>query len=198
MANPNRIAKEVEDVRRDSHAGITVTRDESDPNHITGTLRGPEGTPYEGGLFIVDIVIPKDYPFTPPKMKFKTKLWHPNVSSQTGAICLDILKDQWSPALTIKTTLLSLQALMCTPEPSDPQDAEVATMYTRNNAKFREVAAFWTECFAVDTNAKDRKVNPAVLRLMDMGFSEEASRAALSSSKLDENAAVEALLSSMG
>ena len=47
MANPNRIAKEVEDVRRDSHAGITVTRDEADPNHITGTLRGPEGTPYE-------------------------------------------------------------------------------------------------------------------------------------------------------
>lgn len=48
-------------------------------------------------------------------------VWHPNVSSQTGAICLDILKDQWSPALTIKTALLSVQSLLCSPEPSDPQ-----------------------------------------------------------------------------
>jgi len=79
----------------------------------------------------VDIVIPDGYPFEPPKCKFLTKVWHPNVSSQTGAICLDILKDQWSPALTIKTAMLSLQALLCSPEPSDPQDAEVAEMYKR-------------------------------------------------------------------
>jgi ubiquitin-conjugating enzyme (huntingtin interacting protein 2) len=77
-------------------------------------------------VFNIDVTIPKQYPFEPPKMKFTTKIWHPNISSQTGAICLDILKDQWSPALTIKTALLSLQALMCSPEPSDPQDAEVA------------------------------------------------------------------------
>jgi ubiquitin-conjugating enzyme (huntingtin interacting protein 2) len=76
-------------------------------------------------------MIPDGYPFEPPKCKFVTKVWHPNVSSQTGAICLDILKDQWSPALTIKTAMLSLQALMCSPEPSDPQDAEVADMYKR-------------------------------------------------------------------
>ena len=63
-------------------------------------------------------------------------VWHPNISSQTGAICLDILKDQWSPALTMKTALISLQALLCTPEPSDPQDAEVANMYLSNMEQF--------------------------------------------------------------
>ncbi len=89
----------------------------------------------------MDIVVPNEYPFAPPKMKFITKgavvslcinvtvnivaVWHPNVSSQTGAICLDILKDQWSPALTMKTALLSLQALLCSPEPSDPQVAKL-------------------------------------------------------------------------
>ena len=94
-------------------------------------------TPYAGGTFIVDIEIPADYPFKPPKvrstsfnqvlqMKFETKLWHPNVSSQTGAICLDILKNEWTPALTIRTALISLQALLCAAEPDDPQDAVVA------------------------------------------------------------------------
>lgn len=51
---------------------------------------------------------------------------HPNISSQSGAICLDILKDQWSPALTLKTALLSVQALLSAPQPDDPQDAVVA------------------------------------------------------------------------
>ena len=77
-------------------------------------------TCYEGGIFYVDINIPPDYPFKPPKMKFDTKIWHPNISSQTGAICLDILKNEWTPALTIRTALISLQALLCSPEPDDP------------------------------------------------------------------------------
>ena len=61
------------------------------------------------------------YPFVPPKMRFRSRVWHPNVSSANGAICLDILKDQWSPALTLKTALLSLQALLSSPQPDDPQ-----------------------------------------------------------------------------
>lgn len=69
-------------------------------------------------------------------------VWHPNISSQTGAICLDILKDQWSPALTMKTAMISLQALLCTPEPNDPQDAEVANMYLSNREQFNSTARY--------------------------------------------------------
>jgi ubiquitin-protein ligase len=72
--------------------------------------------------------------------EFYLIVWHPNISSQTGAICLDILKDQWSPALTMKTALISLQALLCTPQPDDPQDAEVANMYLSNIEQFSSMA----------------------------------------------------------
>lgn len=60
----------------------------TDLSHLEGTITGPDGTPYEGGVFKIDIVIPSSYPFEPPKMKFVTKIWHPNISSNTGAICL--------------------------------------------------------------------------------------------------------------
>lgn len=85
--------------------------------HMKAIIKGSEDSVYEGGNFIVDIQIVDNYPYKPPKMKFDTKIWHPNISSQTGAICLDILKDEWSPALSIRTALRSLQALMTAPEP---------------------------------------------------------------------------------
>lgn len=98
-------------------------------------------------------------------MKFETKIWHPNISSQTGAICLDILKDEWSPALTIRTALLSLQALMCAPEPNDPQDAVVATEYKGDRPKFNEHAKDWVKKYA------NPAINEAkIVKLMEMGF----------------------------
>lgn len=81
-------------------------------------------------------------------MKFITKVYHPNVSSASGAICLDILKDAWSPVLTLKSTLISLQSLLCSPEPNDPQDAEVAKHYMTSKASFEETARYWTMIYA--------------------------------------------------
>jgi ubiquitin-conjugating enzyme (huntingtin interacting protein 2) len=108
--------------------------------HWKGKIKGPIDSPYEGGVFTVDIQFPKDYPFNPPKMKFDTKVWHPNVSSKTGCICLDILKEQWTPALTIRTALLSVQVLLTAAEPDDPQDGEVATMYKADRSLYEYTA----------------------------------------------------------
>lgn len=105
-------------------------------------------TPYELGTFLLEIHVPETYPFNPPKVKFLTKIWHPNISSVTGAICLDILKDNWAAAMTLRTVLLSLQALLASPEPDDPQDAVVATQYKDNFEMFCHTAKHWTNCYA--------------------------------------------------
>jgi ubiquitin-conjugating enzyme (huntingtin interacting protein 2) len=161
-----RIAKEVGDIKADKLSQIFVETAGSaeDLTHLRGRFQGPPDTPYEGGTYYVDIKIPSEYPFRPPVMKFETKIWHPNVSSQTvgtpvvnmtfytntlqGAICLDTLSSQWSPVLTIKSALISLQSLLSTPEPKDPQDAEVAGMLIRNASEFEHVARDWAVKFA--------------------------------------------------
>jgi ubiquitin-conjugating enzyme (huntingtin interacting protein 2) len=145
-----RIAKEIADIHNDQHSKIVVevAGNGEDLTHLRGQFFGPPDTPYEGATYHVDIKIPSEYPFRPPIMKFETKIWHPNVSSQTGAICLDTLSSQWSPVLTIKSALISLQSLLSTPEPKDPQDAEVAGMLIRNPAEFEHKAREWAVTFA--------------------------------------------------
>lgn len=149
MSRAKRIMKEMQAVKDDPQAHITLEFvNESDIHHLKGSFQGPPGTPYENGKFIVDIEVPMEYPFKPPKMKFDTKVYHPNVSSVTGAICLDILKNAWSPVITLKSALISLQALLQSPEPNDPQDAEVAQHYLRDRESFNKTAALWTKLYA--------------------------------------------------
>jgi ubiquitin-conjugating enzyme (huntingtin interacting protein 2) len=157
-ADLTRLRKEMIDCGKDfEKSGVWAAPVGDELTHLRGRIRGPIDTAYEGGLFEVDIVIPRGYPFEPPKMKFMTSIWHPNVSSQTGAICLDILKTQWSPALTIKTALLSLQALLSAPEPDDPQDAQVASQYKKDYKGWVKTAKHWTDTYAKgsDGAAKD-------------------------------------------
>jgi ubiquitin-conjugating enzyme (huntingtin interacting protein 2) len=89
MAAKIRLSKELKEVaKEDKNAGVQAIQIGGNERHLQGTIIGPEGTCYQGGTFEVDIVIPAQYPFEPPKMRFTTKIWHPNISSQTGAICL--------------------------------------------------------------------------------------------------------------
>merc|ERR1712060_700902 len=140
---------------------------------------------------MIDIQLPNDYPFVPPKMKFDTKIWHPNISSESGAICLDILKNEWSPALTIRTALISLQALMSAPEPDDPQDAVVAKQYKEDVNQFKATAKYWTETYAAPDPQYEGKVN----KLMEMGFDKERCEEALKRNGNDQNQALDWLLS---
>ncbi|TFK48842.1 hypothetical protein OE88DRAFT_1713928 [Heliocybe sulcata] len=156
-ARLRRVNKEIADCKNDKSSKIELELVDDSPFHLKGSFPGPEETPYEGGHFEVDIRIPDSYPFQPLKMKFITKVYHPNISSASGAICLDILKDAWSPVLTLKSTLISLQSLLCSPEPNDPQDAEVAKHYMTSRSSFESTARYWTHIYAggPDPNSGD-------------------------------------------
>ncbi|KAH8109760.1 ubiquitin-conjugating enzyme/RWD-like protein [Phellopilus nigrolimitatus] len=137
-ARLRRVQKEILDCKNDKSSRITLELINDSPYHLKGSFEGPEGTPYEGGHYEVDIVVPESYPFQPVKMKFITKVYHPNVSSASGAICLDILKDAWSPVLTLKSTLISPAI----------SDAEVAKHYSTSRPSFDDTARYWAQIYA--------------------------------------------------
>ena len=97
------------------------------------TILGPKGTPYEGGIFYLRFDFTHDYPFKPPKVMFLTKIYHCNINS-SGGICLDILKDNWSPALTISKVLLCICSLMDDPNPEDPLEPDIASLLKTDKA----------------------------------------------------------------
>ncbi|KAJ4456647.1 putative Ubiquitin-conjugating enzyme E2 E1 [Paratrimastix pyriformis] len=111
------------------------------------TIRGPSGSPYAGGTFLLDITFPPNYPFRPPKVIFRTRIYHCNISG-AGAICLDILKDNWSAALTISKVLLSIQSLLSEPNPEDPLVGNIAQQLLADREEHDRIAREWTERFA--------------------------------------------------
>uniref|UniRef100_M1D7K4 Ubiquitin carrier protein n=1 Tax=Solanum tuberosum TaxID=4113 RepID=M1D7K4_SOLTU len=105
-----RILKELKDLQKDPPTSCSAGPVGEDMFHWQATIMGPSDSPYAGGVFLVTIHFPPDYPFKPPKVAFRTKVFHPNINSN-GSICLDILKEQWSPALTISKVLFYLYLL---------------------------------------------------------------------------------------
>ena len=113
----------------------------------TAQIIGPDDTPYAGGIFNLEINYPSEYPFKPPKINFKTKVYHPNIDS-SGSICLDILKDKWSPALNISKVLLSICSLMDDPNPDDPLVTDIANEFKNNRQVYYQTARSWTSIYA--------------------------------------------------
>ncbi|GBG31843.1 Ubiquitin-conjugating enzyme E2 N [Hondaea fermentalgiana] len=145
---PRRIVKETQRLQAEPVAGIQCEPFPENPRHFKVVLSGPSETPYEGGVFHLELFLPADYPMAPPKVRMLTKLYHPNFDL-IGRICLDILKDKWSPALQIRTVLLSIQALLSTPEPDDPLDPKIAEHWKRDREDAEETAREYTRKYAV-------------------------------------------------
>ncbi|KAJ5652463.1 ubiquitin-conjugating enzyme [Penicillium longicatenatum] len=116
--------------------------------HWQATIMGPGDSPYSGGVFFLNIQFPTDYPFKPPKVNFTTRIYHPNINSN-GSICLDILRDQWSPALTISKVLLSICSMLTDPNPDDPLVPEIAHVYKTDRPRYEATAREWTRKYAI-------------------------------------------------
>ena len=143
-----RIQKELKDLQTDPPANCSAGPIGEDMFKWEGVIMGPADSPYQGGVFKLEILFPVDYPFKPPKIQFTTKIYHPNINT-AGLICLDILKQQWSPALTISKVLLSITSLLTDPNPDDPFVPEIAQLYKANKAKYEENARLHTLRYAV-------------------------------------------------
>lgn len=120
----------------------------SDVFEWNATIMGPDKSPYAGGVFMLKIRFPNDYPFKPPKINFTTKIYHCNVN-ESGGICLDILKDNWSPALTISKVLLSICSLLTDPNPDDPLVPDIAMLFKKDRKQHDKHAAEWTRKYAM-------------------------------------------------
>jgi len=143
-----RLTRELADLIKNPPTNCSAGVVNDDIFHWRATITGPEDTPYYGGIFTLDIHFPTDYPFKAPKCNFTTKIYHPNINS-AGSICVDILRDNWSPALTISKVLLSISSLLDEPNPDDPLEPEIAKEYKDNLEQFNSTAQSWTTIYAM-------------------------------------------------
>ena len=128
--------------------GISAVPDPANIRYFHVELAGPRDSPYEGGTFKLELFLPETYPRDPPKCRFITRIYHPNVD-RFGRICLDTIKKAWTPALQIRVALLSIQALMSAPNPDDPLDNTVAEQWKTNEAEAIKTAREWTRKYAM-------------------------------------------------
>jgi ubiquitin-protein ligase len=138
-----RITKDLQALSKNPLEGISVQTVNDDLFHIRATIQGPAGTPYEGGLFVLDVKVPPDYPLRSPLYSMVTKIYHPNVG-QNGEIC----KRPWTPKDTIASILEFLHSLLIAPDLENPLSNDIGTQYQNERATFEKTAREWTNQYA--------------------------------------------------
>lgn len=148
MAATRRLAKELADMKSSE---IKIFRDivvdESNLLNWQGLIV-PLNAPYSKGAFKIEINFPAEYPFKPPKITFKTKIYHPNIDEK-GQVCLPIISaENWKPATKTDQVIQALVALIHDPEPEHPLRGDLAEEYTKDKKRFLKTAEEFTKKYA--------------------------------------------------
>lgn len=144
-----RILKEIKSITDAEHTPwINVSPVHSDITHLLAGIEGPPDTPYEGGVFWVDVRFPQFFPFRPPKLRFLTRIYHPNINSR-GYICLDFLEQNWSPSYSLQKILVSICSILDDPGLKDPLVPEIAEIYCKNYDLYCQNARAYTARYAM-------------------------------------------------
>lgn len=138
------VYKEVTTLTTDPPDGIKVFPNEEDLTDLQVTIEGPEGTPYAGGLFRMKLLLGKDFPASPPKGYFLTKIFHPNVGAN-GEICVNVLKRDWTAELGIRHVLLTIKCLLIHPNPESALNEEAGRLLLENYEEYAARARLLTE-----------------------------------------------------
>lgn len=148
-----RIRKELLTILSDPLPSLSVSPVDDNLQNWTATIKGPADTPYEGGVFRLHIMFPMEYPFKPPKITFRTKIYHPNIGSTAGVnfghISLDMLCFNWSPTYFMPKVLLAIISLLADPNADEPLEPEIARVYKNDINKFNDTAKQWTQQYTV-------------------------------------------------
>lgn len=123
-----RIVKELAEAKKFKESNIILTNLNDDVFTWKGYLVGPEASPYKEGVFEIRLNLPSNYPMAPPKITFITKIFHPNINFETGEVCLDILKEQWTPAWTLESACLAILDIMNHPNPDSPLNCDAGKL----------------------------------------------------------------------
>ena len=139
----NRLRQELSRLSDNPPEGISCYLKADTINRMTATIVGPHGSPYEGGLFVLELEIENSYPFEPPRLKFVTPVYHPNIDT-SGRVCMDLLKmppsGGWKPTIMLENLLVAVQMLLANPNPDDPLMPEIASEFRTNRAEFDKKA----------------------------------------------------------
>jgi ubiquitin-conjugating enzyme E2 S len=145
----SRLLGEIRQLNRNPPEGVKyLENDENSVSEIHALINGPEGTPFVGGSFRLKLVVSSDYPNSPPKGFFLTKIFHPNVANN-GDICVNTLKKDWTPDVTISHVFQVIRCLLIVPFPESSLNDEAGKMFMESYDEYAARARIVTEVHAL-------------------------------------------------
>ena len=155
----SRLVKELKDYNKltEKDRIRLILRDKENLFEWQAILRGPPDTPYEGGIFKININVPENYPFSPPKCVFITKIFHPNINIDSGEICFELLKDKWTPQWSLESVCVAIFNLLSNPNADSPLNCDAGNLIRHHDyIGYRTMAKMYTVEYSTDFKQKPK------------------------------------------